>query len=114
MIRRDKGFIFTVHGIDEEIETAVTVLELGEEIGFPLGLLHNVAEAVAAFGDAEIVERGHAGKRINCEHDVMNKAGAVDRVFAVVAGVMMAAAGIDGALPYERKALRVGVDGRRG
>ncbi len=60
----------------------------------------------AALGNAEIIQGRDAGKRIDREHEVMNQAGAVDRVLAVIAGVMVAAGYVDGSLIDERKELR--------
>ena len=60
MIREDIVLILTVLRIDKEVESAVGVLQFGDEVRFPFGFLHHVADAVAAFGDAQIVERGDA------------------------------------------------------
>ena len=90
-------------GIDEEVESAVGVLHLREEVRFPFRFLHDVADAVAALGDAEIVQRGDARQRIHREHEVVDQAGAVGRVFAVIARVMMAAGDVDRARVHERE-----------
>ena len=45
------------------------------------------------------------GSESAAEHQGMNQARAVDRVFAVIARVVMAAGNINGALPHEREQL---------
>ena len=91
------AFILAVFGIDEEVKPAIGVLHLCQEVGFPFGFLHDVADAVAAFRNAEVIERGDAGDRIHREHHLMDEHGAVNRVFAVVARVMVTAGDVEAA-----------------
>jgi hypothetical protein len=61
VVGQDVGLVFAVPRVDQEIESAVGVLELCEVIRLPLGLLQDVADAVAALGDAEVVELATPG-----------------------------------------------------
>ena len=52
--------IFAVLRINQEIKAAILILHFGEEVRLPLGLLHDITDAVAAFWNAEVIERGHS------------------------------------------------------
>ncbi len=58
---QDVGLVLAVLGIDEEVEAAVGVLHLGEEVRLPLRLLQDVGNPVAALGDAEVVQAATPG-----------------------------------------------------
>src|SRR5882724_9120743 len=105
MVRSDIGLIFTVRRIDEEIKSSVGILKFCQEIRFPFSFLHYVTDAVAAFRNAQVIERSDSGKRIHSEHHIMNETGAIDCVLAVITRIMVAASGIERALPNEREKL---------
>ena len=92
LVRRHVVLVFPVPRIDEEEKPAVVVLHLHQEIRLPLRHLDDVADAVAALGNAEVVEFGHAGERVCGEDQVVDEARGIDRVFAVIAGVVVPAA----------------------
>ena len=84
--------VFPLLRINQEKEPSVIVLHLHEEVRLPFRELDHVADAVAAFGDSEVVERGHAREGIGREDERVDEARRVDRVFAVVARVVVPAA----------------------
>ncbi len=101
MIGSYKRFVFTIGWIDEEKETAIGILQFGQEICFPFGFLHQIADAITALGNSQIVQRSYSGQGIHRKHQVVNQAGAVNRVLAVIARIMMPAGGINRSLLYE-------------
>jgi hypothetical protein len=101
MVGGDVAFVLALARIDEEIKAAIGILHFGEEIGFPFRFLEHVAFAVAALRQSEIIELRDAGEDVGGEDQMMDERSAVDRVFAVVAGIMMAAAHIDRAVVDE-------------
>jgi len=106
VIGQHVALVFAVLRIDDEVETAVRVLQFGDVIGLVFAFLHDVADAVAALGDAEIVEGACAGNGVGREHQVMREHGDVGRVLAVIAGIVMAAGDVDRALVDEGIELR--------
>jgi len=60
MVGSDPAFVLTVDRVSQEVKASVGVLDFGEVIGLPLGFLQHVADAVPAFGNAEVIELGHA------------------------------------------------------
>ena len=100
-IGQDVAFVFAGLWINQEIEAAIGILQLGNVIRFPFGDLHDVADAIATFWNAEIIEIGHAGERIDRGHQIMDQAGGVDGVFAVIAGVVVATGNTPLAIPRE-------------
>src|SRR6185436_8961347 len=106
ILRQGPGFIFAVARIHEEIEAAIRVLEFGQEISFPLGFLHDIADAVAAFGESKVIKGGNTRQRVDGEHEIMDEAGAIRCVFAVITGIVMASGNVNRALASEREKLR--------
>src|SRR5262249_50732570 len=101
VIGRDIVFVTAIARINQKVEAAVIVLHLREEIRFPLCLLQNIALAVAALGQAEIVEIADAGKIVGGEDEQVNEVRAVLGVFAVIARIVVAVADIDGTWIHE-------------
>jgi hypothetical protein len=97
-LREHVVFVRAVAGIDEEVEAAIGVLHLAEEIGFPLGLFEQVAPAVAAFRDSKVIQRACAGQCVGGEDEVVNELGAIDGVLGIIAGVVVAARDVNGTL----------------
>src|ERR1041385_710909 len=114
MIRSYTTFVFAVLGVGEEIESAIAVLNLRQIIRFPFGLLKHITDTITALRDAKIVEGGNTAKRIDGKDEVVNQTGAVNRIFAVVAGIVMSAGSINGALSDAREPLRRRAIERRG
>src|SRR5262249_44389891 len=111
---QDIKFVFAISRIDRIIESAVRILQFDEEVSFPFGFLQGVADVVATFGQAEIVQRADAGQRIDCEHERVDELRAVVSDAVVIACFKMAAGDGRRALVNEWKKLCgiVGEDGR--
>src|SRR5207237_3235953 len=75
--------------IHQAVETSVGILHFDEEIILPLCFLKQVAPAIAAFRDAEIIERPYAWKSVSGKDQVMNQRGAIDGVLTIIPGIMM-------------------------
>ncbi len=78
------------------------VLHPGQKVGFPVCDLKQVADAVPALGNSQIVELPHFGKRVGGEQQVMDELSRVDRVLAVVTGVMVPTPDVKSAMPNGR------------
>src|SRR4051812_35039197 len=105
MIGRHRIFVFASCGVNEEVETAIRILHFGKEVGLPFGLLQDIANVIATFRDAEIIESGDTGEGIYGENKVMNETGAVDGVLAVITGVVVAAGHVERARPHKGEEL---------
>ena len=115
VVGEDVGLILAGLRVNDEVEAAVGVLEFGDVVGLLFRLLQNIADAVAALGQAEIIEGVGAGNGVGGEHEHVREGGAVYGVFAVVTGVVVAAGDIDHAFVDERIELgRLAVELGRG
>ena len=109
------GLVLAIAGVNQEIESAIIILQFSQEIGLPFDFLHDVALAVAAFGQAEIIQVRYAGENVGGEHEMMDKERAVDCVFAVITGIVMPAGNFDFPAPHKGIEAGGGVfEGRRG
>jgi hypothetical protein len=114
-VGQDVVFVGAISRINEKIKSAVGILHFREEISFPFRLLQEVADAVAAFGQAKIIERGHAFVIIDREDQRVGELRGVDGVFAVIARVVVSTGNIDFAGVHERiKARGNAAEARRG
>ena len=93
--------ILTVARIDQKVKTPVGVLQLRQKVRLPFRLFQQIALAIPAFRDAQIVQLPHPAERVHRENQIMNQRRAVDRVLAVIPGVMMAAGDIDWPFVHE-------------
>jgi len=98
--------VFAIFGIDRIVKCAVSVLHFDEKIGFPFCFLEQIADAVAAFGDAEIIECADARKGICGEDEGVDKLGTIVGDAVVIARFEVAAGNGDRGLIGEGKKLR--------
>ena len=100
-IRQHVILVSAVTRINQKIKTTIRILHFGEEICFPFRFLQDVALTVPAFGQTQIIQIADAREHISGKNEEVNERSAIDRVFAIIAGIVVAAAQIDGSLVDE-------------
>ena len=91
-----------MHRVHEEKESAVIILKFSEIVGFLFRFLQQVAFAVTAFGNSQIIQISSTGKIVRCKRQMVNQLCRIDRVFAVIPGIMVATGNINGTRAQDR------------
>ena len=91
-----------MHRVHEEKESAVIILKFSEIVGFLFRFLQQIAFAVTAFGNSQIIQISSTGKIVRCKRQVVNQLRRIDRVFAVIPCIMVATGNINGTRAQDR------------
>ena len=105
-IRQHIRFILPVPRIHQKIKPPVRILHLCQKIRLPFRLLQQIALPIPAFRNAQIVQCSHSAEGVRRKHQIMYQRRAVDRVLAVISGVVMTSGYIHLSLVHKRIELR--------